>query len=157
MIEGVRILDIKEIKDRRGFLAEIFRQDWKDFVGKDRIAQANISVILPGVVKAWHRHRRGQVDYFVVLNGTIKLCAYEGKKKLFSEIMLTGDKLQIARIPGHYWHGLKNMSPFPTTYIYFVTKLYDYKNPDEGRKEWDDKGIGYDWKEEYNDHHSEQD
>jgi dTDP-4-dehydrorhamnose 3,5-epimerase len=141
MLEGVKILDIKKIPDERGFFAEVFRQDWKEFVGDDKIAQASLSMMYSGVIKAWHRHRRRQVDYFLVLKGAIKLCIYDESKKQLDEIILSSERLQIARIPGHYWHGTKALGSEPSLVVYLVTKLYDYKNPDEEKKNWNDPSI----------------
>jgi len=141
MLDGVRVIDIKKLPDERGFFAEVFRQDWKEFVGGDKIVQANISMMYPGVIKAWHRHVRGQVDYFLVLKGAIKLCIYDESKKQLDEIILSGERLQIAHVPGHYWHGTKALGSEPSLVLYLVTKLYDYKNPDEERKNWNDSSI----------------
>jgi dTDP-4-dehydrorhamnose 3,5-epimerase len=141
MLEGVKLIDIKKLPDERGFFAEVFRQDWKEFVGDDKAVQANLSMVYPGVIKAWHRHKRGQVDYFLVINGAIKLCAYDENKKQLDEIVLSSERLQIARVPGHYWHGSKALGSKPALMLYFVTNLYDYKNPDEERKEWNDPSI----------------
>jgi len=141
MLEGVRVIDIKKLPDERGFFAEVFRQDWKEFVGDDKVSQSNLFVMYPGVIKAWHRHLRGQVDYFLVLKGAIKLCIYDESKKQLDAIILSSERLQIARVPGRYWHGCKTLGPETALIIYFVTNLYDYKNPDEERKAWNDPSI----------------
>lgn len=146
MIDGVRIRDLKRMPDERGFFAEIFRDDWKDIFGSDKIAQANLSMSYPGVVRGWHRHARGQVDYFCVIKGKMKICVYddlEGSKTRghLQEIILSGEKPQIARVPGKYWHGTKCISSEPSMVVYFVTRLYDYKSPDEDRKEPGDPSI----------------
>ncbi|NYZ79013.1 dTDP-4-dehydrorhamnose 3,5-epimerase family protein [Candidatus Micrarchaeota archaeon] len=141
MLEGVKVTDIKKLPDERGFFAEVFRQDWKDFVGNDKIVQVNLSMVYPGIIKAWHRHKRGQVDYFIVPKGAIKLCIYDESKKQLDDITLSGERLQIARVPGHYWHGNKTLGFEPSLIIYFVTNLYNYKNPDEERKTWNDPSI----------------
>jgi dTDP-4-dehydrorhamnose 3,5-epimerase len=57
------------------------------------------------------------------------------------EVVLSGDKPQILRIPGHYWHGFKAIGQEPVYLIYFVNKLYDYQNPDEERRPWNDPTI----------------
>jgi dTDP-4-dehydrorhamnose 3,5-epimerase len=141
MLEGVKVTDIRKMPDERGFFAEVFRQDWKELVGDDKVAQANLSMMYPGMIKAWHRHKRGQVDYFLVVKGAIKLCVYDENKKQLDEIILSSERLQIARVPGHYWHGSKALGNKPALMLYFVTNLYDYKNPDEERKEWNDPAI----------------
>ena len=54
--------------DECGFFTEIMRRDWKD-IFEEEVVQANFSISYPGMVRARHRHLRGQVDCFVVLNG----------------------------------------------------------------------------------------
>ena len=44
-------------------------------------------------------------------------------------------------IPGKYLHGTKTVSNEPSLLVYFVNRLYDYKNPDEIRVEWNDQNI----------------
>ena len=131
MLEGVEVKPIKRNNDERGFFAEIFRQDWMG----EPIVQSNLSVSQPGVIRAWHRHERGQVDYFVVICGVIKIYATDGST-IFSHIS-TGRDMEIVRIPGKYWHGFRVIGNEDAHLVYFTTKLYDYKNPDEQRKPWD--------------------
>jgi len=141
MLEGIKIYDIKKFPDERGFFAEILRQDWRDMLEDEWVAQANLSYSYPGIIRAWHRHLRGQVDYFIVLKGAMKICAYDEEKNQLDEIVASEHKLQIVRIPGQYWHGTKTLGNEPSLTLYFVTRLYDYKKPDEERKLWDDKTI----------------
>ncbi|HEX69455.1 MAG TPA: dTDP-4-dehydrorhamnose 3,5-epimerase [Candidatus Bathyarchaeota archaeon] len=152
MLEGVRIYELKKIPDERGFFAELLRKDWKDILGDEWIVQANLSYSYPGVIRAWHRHLRGQTDYFIVLQGAMRICAYDEKTGQLDEIVASEHKLQIVRIPGHYCHGTKTISDKPSLTLYFVTRLYDYSNPDEERRPWNDPtiidprtGKPYDW------------
>jgi len=141
MLPGIVVKSIRRFADERGFFSEIMRVDWKDLLGEDRIVQANFSITYPGVVRAWHRHRRGQTDYFVVLRGAAKICAYDDETSELVEIISTGMNLQVVRIPGHYWHGFKAVGIEPVWLVYFVTRLYDYENPDEERRPWNDPTI----------------
>ena len=141
MLEGVKIYELKKFPDERGFFSELLRQDWKDILGDEWIAQANLSYSYRGVIRAWHRHMRGQVDYFIVVKGSMKICAYDEEKKQLDEIIASEHKLQIVRVPGNYWHGTKTVGDEPSLTIYFVTRLYDYKNPDEERRLWNDPAI----------------
>ena len=77
MLPGVRVLDLKKNVDDRGSFAELMRSDWKELLGDDTIVQANLSQSYPGMIRGWHRHVRGQVDYFIVLDGSLKICAYD--------------------------------------------------------------------------------
>ncbi len=156
-LPGVRVYDLKVLPDERGFFTEAFRRDWGELVEKDEIVQANISVSYPGIIRAWHRHLRGQVDYFLVLQGAMKICAYDDRedsatKGKLVEIIASAAKPQLVRIPGIYWHGSKNISNESSLLVYFVTRLYDYQNPDEERRFWNDSmiidpstGESYDW------------
>ena len=140
-LKGVKVQEINIIPDERGFFAEALRQDWKDLLEEDWIMQANISYSYPNIVRAWHKHERGQVDYFLVLKGAMKICAYEEETGKMAEIIASGEKPSIVRIPGKYLHGTKTVSNTPSLTVYFVTKLYDYKNPDEKRRPWNDPKI----------------
>lgn len=117
------------------------REDWKDLFGDDKVCQANVSVTYPAVIRAWHKHVKGQTDYFVALKGAIKICAYDEKTAELNEIVSTGTDLQVVRMPGHYWHGFKAIGNEPAMLLYFTTKLYDSANPDEERKPWNDTAI----------------
>jgi dTDP-4-dehydrorhamnose 3,5-epimerase len=156
-LDGVMSYELTKRTDERGFFTEILRQDWAELLGDDVVVQAALSVSQPGVIRAWHRHNRGQVDYIVILDGKVKIAAYDDvinsptKGKLV-EIVASGEELQAVRIPGHYCHGTKNVGSKPSTTLYFFTRLYDYDDPDEERKPWNDPtitnprtGLPYDW------------
>jgi dTDP-4-dehydrorhamnose 3,5-epimerase len=140
-LKGVKVQEINLIPDERGFFAEALRQDWKDILEEEWIVQANISYSYPNIVRAWHKHERGQVDYFLVLKGAMKICAYEEETGKLVEIIASGEKPSIVRIPGKYLHGTKTVSNTPSLTVYFVTRLYDYNSPDEIRRPWNDPTI----------------
>jgi dTDP-4-dehydrorhamnose 3,5-epimerase len=140
-LKGVKIYEINYIPDERGFFAEALRQDWKDFFEEDWITQANVSYSYPNMVRAWHKHERGQIDYFLVLEGAMKICAYEEETGKMAEVIASGKKPTLVRIPGKYLHGTKTVSSEPSLTVYFVTRLYDYKTPDEVRISWNDPKI----------------
>lgn len=156
-LDGVRVLTPERFQDERGYFCEVIREDWKEFFDGKLPKQANLTGSFPGIVRAWHRHERGQIDYYMVLKGTMKICAYDGDRNSNTygkivEIVVSGDLVQIVRVPGKYWHGLKTVSKEPTMMVYFVNNLYDYDNPDEKRKSWNSSDIidpvtknPYDW------------
>jgi dTDP-4-dehydrorhamnose 3,5-epimerase len=139
MLHGIRIKQISRFPDERGFFAELMRGDWKDLFGEDTVAQANLSFTYPGVIRAWHRHLKGQTDYFVVLKGAIKICAFDDKTADINEIISSAINLQVVRIPGQYWHGFKALGDETAMLLYFTTNLYDYSDPDEERRQWKDQ------------------
>ena len=156
-LDGIKVFDIQKTPDERGFFTEVARKDWSNLFGEQWITQANLSRSYPGMIRAWHRHARGQVDYFIVLQGAMKIVAFDGntQSKTFSklvEIVASEERLQIVRIPGSYWHGTKTVGNEPSLTMYFVSNLYNYDNPDEERRPWDDSSIldprtqrPYDW------------
>jgi dTDP-4-dehydrorhamnose 3,5-epimerase len=156
-LEGIQIIYLDKIPDERGYFLEVARKDWSDFFSKEWISQANISFSYPGMIRAWHRHARGQIDYFLVLEGSMKIVAYDGdaNSKTYSrlvEIVASQQRAQVVRIPGHYWHGTKTIGDRPSLTLYFVNNMYEYDNPDEERRPWNDTSIvnlktgqPYDW------------
>lgn len=140
-LKGVKTYEIKILPDERGFFAEALRQDWKEFLEDEQITQTNLSYSYPNVVRAWHKHTRGQIDHFLVLNGAMKICAYDEETGKMAEVIASDKKPTVVRIPGKYLHGTKTISNEPSLLIYFVNRVYDYKNPDELRRPWDDQSI----------------
>ena len=141
MLQGIRIRPIKRISDERGFFTEVMRKDWKELFAEDNVAQANFSFTYPDVIRAWHRHAKGQVDYFLALRGLIKICAFDEKTSEVNEIISSGLDLQVVRMPGHYWHGFKALGNEPAMLLYFTNNLYDAANPDEERRLWNDPAF----------------
>ncbi|MCL0103002.1 dTDP-4-dehydrorhamnose 3,5-epimerase family protein [Dehalococcoidia bacterium] len=157
-LPGVKVHTLRLLPDERGFFSEALRRDWKELLGGDEIVQANVSFSYPRIIRAWHRHLRGQVDYFLVLQGAMKICAYDDRedspdtKGKLVEVISSSHKPQVVRIPGIYWHGTKTISSEPSLLVYFTTRLYDYQNPDEERRPWNDPtmidpktGQPFDW------------
>lgn len=140
-LEGVKAYEIKLLPDERGFFSEALRTDWKDFLQNEPIEQINLSYSYPNIVRAWHKHVRGQVDHFLVLQGAMKICAYDEATGRMAEIIVSAKKPTVVRIPGKYLHGTKTVSDKPSLLVYFVNNIYEYKNPDELRVEWNDKSI----------------
>lgn len=140
MLPGIVIRPLRRFADERGFFTEVMRTDWSDVI-QDEVDQVNMSVSYPGIVRAWHKHERGQVDHFLAVSGALKICAYDDATRELDEIISTGDNLQIVRVPGHYWHGFRVVGNEPAILVYFVNRLYDYSHPDEIRRPWNDKDI----------------
>jgi dTDP-4-dehydrorhamnose 3,5-epimerase len=138
MLKGIRAKSINRLIDERGFFTEVMRKDWKDLFAEDTIVQANLSLTYPNVIRAWHRHLRGQTDYFLLLKGLVKICAFDEKTQELDEVISSALDLQVVRMPGHYWHGFKVLGDEPAMLLYFTTNLYDPAKPDEERRSWND-------------------
>ena len=141
MLPGIKIKQINRFTDERGFFTELMRKDWKELFGDDTVAQTNYSYTFPGMIRAWHRHVKGQTDYFLVLKGAIKIGVFDEKTSELNEIISTALNLQVVRVPGNYWHGFKALGDETAMLVYFTTNLYDYSNPDEERRPWNDPTL----------------
>jgi dTDP-4-dehydrorhamnose 3,5-epimerase len=141
MLPGVVVKPLKRFFDERGSFSEVFRKDWKDLFGSDNISQSNLSITYPGVIRAWHRHLRGQTDYFLALKGTIKIGIYDDQTQELNEIVSSGMNLHVVRVPGHFWHGFKSVGDEQAMLLYFTTNLYDPADPDEERRPWNDPAL----------------
>ena len=140
-LKGVKTQEINILPDERGFFAEALRLDWKELLETGWIEQANVSYSYPNMVRAWHKHERGQIDYFLVIEGAMKICAFEEETGKMTEIIASGQRPTLVRIPGQYLHGTKTVSSEPSLTVYFVSRLYDYKSPDEIRRPWNDRTL----------------
>ena len=79
MIDGVKIVELKTYKDKRGFFREIFRfpEQFEDVA----VGQLSHSLFKNGVIKAWHGHvYQSQWNY--VVSGQIKVTLYDSREKL---------------------------------------------------------------------------
>ncbi len=147
MIEGVKIKKIKVIPDERGRLMEILRSDDELF---ERFGQVYITTALPGIVKAWHYHRK-QTDHFVCVMGKAKVALYDSREdsstfREINEFIMEFVHPFLLKIPSLVYHGFKCISEGETAIINIPTELYDYHNPDEFRVDPYDNDIPYDWK-----------
>lgn len=146
MINGVKIKKLKFIKDERGRLAEILKNNDEIF---EKFGQLYVTTALPGVVKAWHYHRL-QSDHFFCIFGKMRVGLYDSRPdsqtfKETQEIIMTFDEPVLVKIPPLVYHGFKCISKEEAAIINIPTEVYNYKNPDEFRIDPYDNDIPFDW------------
>lgn len=146
MIDGVVVKQLKVMADERGRLMEILRRDDPFF---EKFGQVYMTTAYPGVVKAWHFHRK-QADHFACVKGMMKLVLYDGReesktKGLVNEFFVGEQNPILVRIPRLVHHGFKGIGVEEAIVINCVTEPYEYANPDEFRLPFDDPSIPYDW------------
>jgi len=96
----IKVKKLKIHADQRGYLFEGLRKDDAIFGGK--YGQTLISVVYPGVVKGWHKHKR-QTDYTMCIKGNILYGIGDGKK---TKTFVMGEKnLILIKVPPGFWHG----------------------------------------------------
>lgn len=148
MIDGVKLRDLTVNSDERGHLVELFRKDWGVYDPKPAMSYYSLSY--PGIIRAWHRHTRGQVDHFVCPKGRIKVGIYDERddsptKGELNTFVVGEHNQQVIRIPGACWHGFKVIGNESAILINFPTELYNYDDPDEERLPHDTDKIPLDW------------
>jgi len=124
--------------------------------------QINASLMYAGAVKAWHRHAR-QDDHWTVLSGSLKVGLFNTEPgALTAELRLAGPVPTaghvvaieipggagravylgehcpgVLRIPSGLWHGGVAVGGRDALLLYYMTRKYDQRQPDEQREPWD--------------------
>lgn len=146
MIQDVKIKRLKVIPDERGRLMEMLRVDDELFM---KFGQVYMTTAYPGVVKAWHYHKK-QWDHFVVVKGVMKVVLYDAREgsSTYQEIneFFMGDHNPILlQIPPFVYHGFKCTSESEAIVVNIPTEMYHRDQPDEYRIDPHSKEIPYDW------------
>jgi dTDP-4-dehydrorhamnose 3,5-epimerase len=146
MIDGVTVRGLKIIPDERGRLMEILRSDWPEF---KQFGQVYLTTAYPGVVKAWHYHKK-QTDTLCVVKGTAKVALYDARedsptKGEVAELFMGELNPMLVTVPALVYHGFKCVSQGEAMVINVPTALYVYDDPDEFRIDPYDNDIPYDW------------
>lgn len=134
--------------------------------------QFNVARMFAGVVKAWHRHAL-QDDHWTVLQGQLKIGLYNtGDAPLAAELRLAGPvpgeervcAIEVApqagravylgehrpgvlRVPVGLWHGAVAVGGVDALLLYYVTRRYDPRHPDEERAAWNQ--FAFAWETEF--------
>lgn len=147
MIKDVAIKKIIAHHDDRGYFAEIAKFGEETF---HEIKQVSYSEARPGVIKAFHWHKR-HWDLWFVVKGMGQAVLYDLRKdsptKGEIDVLYPGDKNQMfIAIPPGVAHGYRVLSTTDLGIVYCTSEAYNPKNPDEERIPFDDPSIGFDWR-----------
>jgi dTDP-4-dehydrorhamnose 3,5-epimerase len=145
-IDGVKTKALRMIPDERGWLMEILRSDETDLFSA--FGQVYISATYPGVVKAWHYHKR-QVDNFACIAGMVKLVLVDTRPDsptngAINEFFIGTQAPMLVQVPNLVYHGWKCVSTDLAMVINVPTEAYKYSEPDEYRIE-PHHTLPYDW------------
>jgi dTDP-4-dehydrorhamnose 3,5-epimerase len=144
MLEGVRIIPLKTIMDERGMVRHMLKSTDPHFT---QFGEIYFSVIFANVIKAWHMHRKMEMNY-AVISGNIKLVLFDGREnsktyKEFQEIFMGEDNYVFVRIPPLLTYGFKSIGNEKAIVANCSSIPHD---PDEiERYDPFDPDIGYDW------------
>ena len=146
LIDGVAVRRAKLISDERGRLGEIMRADDPWF---EKFGQVYFTTTYPGVVKAWHYHKK-QTDHFYVIKGMLKVALYDEREDsptygTVNELYLGEYCPGLVRIPPGVQHGWMCISQTEAYIVNVVSEMYNYTDPDEFRIHPHDNHIPYEW------------
>jgi dTDP-4-dehydrorhamnose 3,5-epimerase len=146
MIKDVEVKQLKLIPDERGRLMEILRCDEDIFT---KFGQVYLTTTYPGVVKAWHFHKK-QDDFIVCVKGMLKLVLYDDRedsptKGEVNQFFIGDYNPTLVKVPKAIYHGWKCISTEEALVINVPTETYNSKAPDEYRLDPHKNDIPYDW------------
>jgi dTDP-4-dehydrorhamnose 3,5-epimerase len=75
IINGVKIIPLREISDERGAVLHMLRNDSPDFIA---FGECYFSEVLPGVTKGWKKHHI-QTQNFAVPVGHLRIVLYDDR------------------------------------------------------------------------------
>lgn len=152
LIEGVRIIDLKNIPAEEGDFSEILRikNGTLETVKGFKLAQINRTTLIPGSIKAWHLHyKQDEIWYVSPLDHLLaglwdvrKNTATSGKTM---RIVLGGGTSHMLYIPRGVAHGSAIFASKPAELYVFVNQQFNLKKHDEKRIPWDALGRDF-WK-----------
>jgi dTDP-4-dehydrorhamnose 3,5-epimerase len=146
MIEGVVVKPLVVHADDRGLLMEVLRDDEPVF---REVKQTTFTLTYPGVIKAFHWHRR-QWDVWFFASGMAQTVLYdlrEGSPTCGrTDVLYMGEQRPlVVAIPPGVAHGYRVLGSMPAGLFYHTTEHYDPAAPDEERIPFDDPRVGFDW------------
>ena len=143
-IHDLRITPLRRIPDERGAVMHMLRSDDAAF---EQFGEIYFSMVYPGVVKGWHRHRRMTLNYAVPV-GMVKLVCYDDRAGsptagVVQELHIGELNYVLVTIPPLILNGLKGEGTVPALVANCATEPHD---PDEiERLDPATEGIPYDW------------
>jgi len=144
MIDGVKIIPLRTILDERGLVRHMMKCTDPHFKA---FGEIYFSQIFPNAIKAWHVHRKMELNYAVV-SGNIKLVLYDARPESptfreLQEIFMGEENYVLVTVPPHVVNGFKAVGNEKAIVANCATIAHD---PTEiERLDPFDKDIGYTW------------
>ena len=144
-IDGVLVTELRQIVDERGAVLHHMRSDATEFTC---FGECYFSETLPGVVKAWKRHRE-QTQHLAVPVGRVRFVIYDDREssptlgEVVSVELGRPDKYNRLCIPNGVWYGFTCLSDQPALIANCADRVHDLM--DVERRPEDDPRIPYRW------------
>lgn len=144
MIEGVKIVPLRQIGDDRGKVMHMLRCDSSLF---ERFGEVYFSIVNPGAVKAWKLHKEMTLNYAVPI-GNIKLVLYDDRsgsrtRNEIQEINMGEDNYCLVKIPPMIWNGFQGLGLNKSIIANCATLPHDPAETE--RRDLSDDRVPYKW------------
>lgn len=149
-IQDVSVKSLVRHHDDRGYFAEIAKFGEETF---HAIKQTSYSESYPGVIKAFHVHKK-QWDLWCVIKGSAQVVLYDRREdsptKRQTNVLYIGEENpMLIAIPPGVAHGYRVLGERTLGLFYHTSEAYDPNHPDEDRVPFDSPDIGFDWETEH--------
>ncbi len=109
---------------------EMWRSDDPDF---QKFGQCYVTMVYPGVVKAWHYHKK-QTDHFVCVGGMAKVVLHDRREGSptfgeTNEFVIGWQRQRMVIIPKGVYHGFTPVGTEPAMIVNIPTEVYVYDEP----------------------------
>jgi len=144
-IEGVVVRPLREIPTDGGAVLHMLRADSPLYAG---FGEVYFSEVLPGVVRAWKRHR-AQTQHLAVPVGLLRLALYDARDDsptsgaLAEQVVGRPGRYALLRIPPGVWYGFAAIGG-KSALIANCTDI-PHSPEDVDRLPWDSPAIPYHW------------
>jgi dTDP-4-dehydrorhamnose 3,5-epimerase len=144
MIDGVRIIQLRQIVDERGKIMHMLKATDEHFIA---FGEVYFSCAWPGAVKAWHIHQRMTINN-AVISGRAKLVLYDMRPDSptngeLQEVFFGEDNYVLVQVPPGIANGYKAYGDKMVILANAATEPHD---PEEMiRIDPFDNEIPYDW------------
>ncbi len=150
-IDGVYVADLKIFTDERGSVMKMVEDTDKTYlyghVIARRVEEIYFSTVNPGVVKAWHGHKKMTLNYACVLGEVmIGLCDLRVGKTFGNTMRVhldTIDNYKLLTVPPGVWNGYRSMNNKPAMIVNAASLTYS--DSDIERIHPRDFPIDFDW------------
>jgi dTDP-4-dehydrorhamnose 3,5-epimerase len=128
-VEGVSVRPLRILRDARGAVMHMLRADAPHF---ERFGEVYFSVVGPGAVKAWKRHRRVAQNLAVPV-GRVRIVIYDDRegsatRGALQEIVTGPDDYALVSIAPLLWYGFQGIAQGESLIANCATHPHD---PDE--------------------------
>ena len=144
MIEGVILTKLNQIKDERGKIMHMMRNDYPIF---KKFGEIYFSTVKPTFIKAWHLHKEATLNY-VCIKGKVKLVLYDDRDKSntygeYQEFILSPSDYFMVTIPPLIWNGFKGIDKDESIIANCMT--IPHNENEMVRTEYNSKNFKYNW------------